>query len=486
MKHFWCVSCLKYVFLSGLDDRLRKNYNTMRKLAMHTKVAPMKRHQALMKYIESVNSNEKTSTLLSRWGLSFDKMPMELEGRLLKPEVIHLGKTQCPSGPQCDWGRSIGNNIITPVNIHNWILVVCERDLQRAKDFTTTLIEVSARMGINIKHPRLITLQNDRTDTFVNRIRDEINSELQLVTCIFPTSRDDRYNAVKTLCTAQLAVPSQMINSMTLSKPARLRSVTQKIALQINCKLGGELWAVNIPLQTLMVCGVDVYHDPTRRGQSVVGFVASINPAITRWYSRSKYQSPGQELVATLKLCLLECLKKYQDNNQQYPQQIVLYRDGVGDGQLQIAIEHEVSQLASAFKCISPTYEPQFTMVVVQKRINTRFFLQSERSGLINAPPGTVLDHTVTRRNWWDFFLVSQYVTEGTVSPTHYVVVHDGGMSPDILQKLSYKMTHMYYNWPGTIRVPAPCQYAHKLAYQVGENIRRTVKDELCDRLFFL
>ena len=104
---------------------------------------------------------------------------MELEGRLLKPEVIHLGKTQCPSGPQCDWGRSIGNNIITPVNIHNWILVVCERDLQRAKDFTTTLIEVSARMGINIKHPRLITLQNDRTDTFVNRIRDEINSEVQ-------------------------------------------------------------------------------------------------------------------------------------------------------------------------------------------------------------------------------------------------------------------------------------------------------------------
>ena len=28
-------------------------------------------------------------------------------------------------------------------------------------------------------------------------------------------------------------------------------------------------------------------------------------------------------------------------------------------------------------------------------------------------------------------------------------------------------MTHMYFNWPGTVRVPAPCQYAHKLAYQV-------------------
>lgn len=89
--------------------------------------------------------------------------------------------------------------------------------------------------------------------------------------------------------------------------------MVQKIALQINCKLGGELWAVNIPISTLMVCGVDVYHDPTRRGQSVVGFVASVNPALTRWYSRAKCQTPGIELVDTLKICFIESLKKYYE-----------------------------------------------------------------------------------------------------------------------------------------------------------------------------
>jgi len=41
---------------------------------------------------------------------------------------------------------------------------------------------------------------------------------------------------------------SQVINSRTLSRPDRVRSVVQKIALQINCKLGGTLWAVRIPL----------------------------------------------------------------------------------------------------------------------------------------------------------------------------------------------------------------------------------------------
>ncbi len=69
----------------------------------------------------------------------------------------------------------------------------------------------------------------------------------------------------------------------------------------------------------------------------------------------------------------------------------------------------------------------------------------------------------ITKGLWYicryDFFLVSQHVTQGTVSPTHYVVVHDqSGLDPDKLQRLSYKMTHLYYNWPGTVRVPAPCQ----------------------------
>ena len=79
-------------------------------------------------------------------------------------------------------------------------------------------------------------------------------------------------------------------------------------------------------------------------------------------------------------------------------------------------------------------------------------------TGLSNPPPGTVVDHTVMRRNVWDFCLVSQHVTQGTVGPTHYTVVHDGGMKPDNLQQLTYEMTMMYWNWSGTVGAPAPCQ----------------------------
>ena len=49
----------------------------------------------------------------------------------------------------------------------------------------------------------------------------------------------------------------------------------------------------------------------------------------------------------------------------------------------------------------------------------------------------------------YDFFLVSQSVRQGTVSPTHFNVIHDtSGLKPDHLQRLTYKLTHLYYNWP--------------------------------------
>ena len=179
--------------------------------------------------------------------------------------------------------------------------------------------------------------------------------------------------------------------------------------------------------------------------------------------------------------------KAKSEVNHRRPEKILVYRDGVGDGQMAIVQDYEVRQMVESFKDFGADYHPKLTVVVVQKRINTRIFQQAGGNNLDNPPPGTVLDHTVTRRDMYDFFLVSQHVRQGTVSPTHYVVVHDEiNLPPERMQVFSYKLTHLYYNWPGTVRVPAPCLYAHKLAYLVGESIHKEVSELLSDRLFFL
>ena len=44
-------------------------------------------------------------------------------------------------------------------------------------------------------------------------------------------------------------------------------------------------------------------------------------------------------------------------------------------------------------------YKPKLAVVVVQKRISTRIFSRGG-TGYENPPPGTILDHTITRKGW--------------------------------------------------------------------------------------
>ena len=54
-------------------------------------------------------------------------------------------------------------------------------------------------------------------------------------------------------------------------------------------------------------------------------------------------------------------------------------------------------------------------------------------------------------------------VNLGTVNPTHYIVTDAGSIEIDLIQKVAYALSHMYFNWTGTVKIPAPCQYARKL-----------------------
>ena len=45
--------------------------------------------------------------------------------------------------------------------------------------------------------------------------------------------------------------------------------------------------------------------------------------------------------------------------------------------------------------------------------------------------------------------LLANVFRQGTVTPVHFNVIYDStGLKPDHFQRLSYKLTHLYYNWP--------------------------------------
>ncbi|XP_029295481.1 piwi-like protein 2 [Cottoperca gobio] len=475
-------------FMTGIPDKMRKDFRAMRDLTMHINVSSEQHTHSINQLLKNISTNPESQKEISRWGLDIDSEIMVTKGRTLPPETICLQSSSFTCGADVSWSRELVRDAsISCIPLNIWAIFYPRRCAEQAEELVSTFDKVAGPVGMRLDRPIRVELRDDRTETYVKSIHSQLTSEskMQLVVVIVVGNRDDLYSAIKKLCCVRNPIPSQVINVRTISQQLKLKSVAQKIILQMNCKLGGELWTVNVPLKHLMVVGVDVHHDTSKLRQSVMGFVASVNSSLTRWYSRVTFQTPTEELINGFRVCLMAALQKYYEVNHNLPEKIVVYRDGVSDGQLKMVEQYEIPQLIKCFEAF-PSYEPKLVFIVVQKRISTTLYsCAANRVG--TPPPGTLLDHTLTHPHWVDFFLMAHHIRQGCGLPTHYICLYNtANLTPDHLQRLTFKMCHLYWNWPGTIRVPAPCKYAHKLAYLSGQYLHSEPALQLSDKLFFL
>nr|ASR73908.1 piwi-like protein 1 [Acipenser dabryanus] len=477
----------EFCYLTGLTDKMRSDFNIMKDLSSHTRLTPEQREQRMDRFITNINRDPNAQAELTSWGLNFDNKLLSLKARVLPTERISQGAKIYEYSPWvAEWSREMrGAPLISTRPLENWLMLYTRRNLDSAQALLQALNKVSPPLGIRVQRACMIEIE-DRQESLMRALQHNVNPQTQMVVCILPNNRKDKYDAVKKFLCVDCPTPSQCVVARTLSKPQALMTIATKIALQMNCKMGGELWSVEIPLKQLMIVGIDCYHDIVAGKRSIAGLVASLNQGMTRWFSKCVLQSRGQEIVDGLKISLQAALKAWYKHNNCLPSRIIVYRDGVGDGQLQSVVNYEVPQIMGCIKALGQDYNPKLTVVVVKKRVSARFFARIDGKPS-NPPPGTVIDNDVTRPEWYDFYIVSQAVRVGSVSPTHYNVIYDSsGLKPDYMQRLTYKMCHMYYNWSGIVRVPAPCQYAHKLAFLVGQSIHREPNTNLDDFLYYL
>ncbi|XP_037583640.1 piwi-like protein 3 [Cebus imitator] len=470
-------------YMTGLTDEIRKDYTSMKHLAEKTKLSPEKRHNSLKGFMKSMKE-ERAQALLRLWDFKLDSNLLSLQGRVLSNANIFQGRRMVQANASGEWAREVREiPLLCPVPLHSWLLLYSRHCRTQAMNLAEHLQHVTAPMGITMSPASMIEVDG-HPDSYTNTLRKYTRSALQMVICVLPNDDKNRYDHIKKYLCTTFPIPSQCVVKRTIEK-VQARTIITKIAQQMNCKMGGALWKVETNVQRTMFIGIDCFHDIVRRQESIAGFVASTNAELTKWYSQCVIQATGEELVNELQTCLKAALDVWCENESSMPRSIIVYRDGVGDGQLQALLDREAKPMWTYLQTISPN-NFALAFIVVKKRINTRFFLK--RGNYFENPrPGTVIDVELTRNEWYDFFIVSQSVSEGTVTPTHYNVIYDTiGLRPDTVQRLTYCLCHMYYNLPGTIRVPAPCHYAHKLAYLVGQSIRQKPNRSLSTLLFYL
>ncbi|XP_043281262.1 piwi-like protein Siwi [Venturia canescens] len=470
---------------TGLTDDMRRDFRMMRELGTHTRLNPNGRIQRLLSFNRRLQNEPKVVQELSEWNLRLDDKLVTLPGKILKPETIHFGQRQTKTtDAQADWTRDIcRNQMYTSNKLQNWCVIVPNRQARDAEAFVQSIRSCVRQMNFPISTPQVHVINDDHASTFTSTIERVLSqANPQIVMCVLPNNRADRYSAIKKKCCVDRPVPSQCILAKNLQGKG-VASIATKVAVQMNCKLGGCPWTVAIPLKGLMIIGFDICRDPHVRGRDYGAMVASLDQNHTRYFSAISATTSGEELTSSLTANIIKALHKYHELNKALPSRMVIYRDGVSDGQIPFVHDHEVQYIRRKLEELygDPSLV-KMAFIIVTKRLNTRLFLRGN-----NPPPGTVVDDVITNPIKYDFYIVSQCVKQGTVSPTGYSVISDNvNLDAGKLQKLTYKLTHMYFNWSGTVRVPAPCRFAQKLATLVSQALHANPSPQLETVLFFL
>jgi len=425
---------------------------------------------------------------LTKWNLSITQEPVQLSARILSPEIIIGGGSSkyTYSPDNADWNGAFRKwKQWSMVNCLKWSVVFAPRDAEATQNFVNLLIKAGPSLGMIISKPQTFELVDNKPVSYINALDKVIDMKPVIVMVVISDDKEeDLYAAVKKKCCLERPIPSQCITAKKMGEPKGLMTVAIKVAIQMNCKLGGEPWAVKMPLKNTMIIGYDTCKDSIHKDKSVGAVVASVNSTFTKFISLAHYYSNQSEMTIRMCLDIAKVLRRYKAVNGCLPERVIMYRDSVGEGQIPYVMEQELAAIANCFEETGMDIV-KFTYIIVSKWSNIVLLRSSEKP--CNPPSGTVVDDVVTLPERYDFYLVSQSVRQGTVTPTSYNVVKDtSGLRPEHIQGLTYKLTHLFYNYPGTVGVPAPCKYAEDLACLVANTLHGIPAEGLENSLFYL
>lgn len=113
------------------------------------------------------------------------------------------------------------------------------------------------------------------------------------------------YTDIKRFMIRDKGIPSQCVCINTIKSGKGLRSICNKILVQICSKIGGIPWTLqDIPFtkEPTMVFGIDVYHKTQgSKKKSVLAIVGSVNKTFSKYWSTCRAQAAGQEIILDLR-----------------------------------------------------------------------------------------------------------------------------------------------------------------------------------------
>lgn len=165
--------------------------------------------------------------------------------------------------------------------LFSWLLIHVKNDQKAARAFMECMERNSRPMGISASKPKIIVLDNDRNETYAQTLRQALNVETQIVVCICPTSRDDRYNAIKKICCAESPIPSQV--------PYKFKALVLHLNRNITCSYlhfpkGHQCTNIEQRSQKSFNCSEDRIANELQNGRQFVVNQNSVEECHGHWH----------------------------------------------------------------------------------------------------------------------------------------------------------------------------------------------------------
>ncbi|PAV74327.1 hypothetical protein WR25_13833 isoform C [Diploscapter pachys] len=449
-----------------------------------------------------------TDPFLKEFGLTVSPNMFEMNARVIDPPHILFGDGPRMVDPVVipkDGTWAMDNQTLyvpAMASSYSMIALVNPRDQGLLQGFCQALYSKAIQMGMGFpKWPDLVKYGRNKED--VSMLFSEIANEYKqtrticdLVIVVLPSKNSDLYMTVKEASDMVHGIMSQcvLLKNVTRSSAATCAN----LVLKINMKLGGinsrivadQISHKYVIDQPTLVVGIDVTH-PTQAEErqnipSVAAIVANIDLLPQAYGANVKVQRKCRESIVYLLDAVRERLVAFFKNTGMKPTRIIVYRDGVSEGQFAEVLREEIQGIRSACMILSPDYRPPVTYVVVQKRHHARMFCTNPQDTVgkaRNIPPGTTVDTGIVSPEGFDFYLCSHFGVQGTSRPARYHVLwDDSGFNADEIQAITYAMCHTYGRCTRSVSIPAPVYYADLVATRARCHIKRKLGVHEADR----
>lgn len=408
---------------------------------------------------------------------SIEAKMVEVKSNVIPQADVITGNGALIRGEPGSWDRFHDYRLTEPFNLDNWIFF-CERRADGIIDKVISMLkDVAFKMNMFVRDPRVVIISDSSHSDEYERALLREKEWPQLCFVLLNSQHKPSYEAAKRVFT-RFEVVSQVATSMKLTSKNTMSFVT-KIAIQIAAKLGHAPWRVPInsfPGQTgadVMFVGIDAANGSG--GTRVLAMISTVDGTRCEHYWNQSRRFRDCDAGAIIKEMTLEAIEAHKMKNGKYPAHVIVYRNGVSDAELR-GIEAprtgEYAQMMAAFE--DRRISPFLDYILVIRTGTLRLF--SDKG---NPAPGTVVDSLITSNPHdptlgaprSDFYMVSQKTNEGCVRPTHYrIIVNSSFLTRENLEEITYKLAHLYYNWTGTVAVPAPVLLAQKLTRMIVEH----------------